>query len=76
MFQSFRVSMHAVVNNIVDNLLEAMNSILLIRRDDFQSLLNYLETLERKCKIFLEAGFEVANKNFCDAFALELVNYF
>ena len=63
-----------VVDNLIRNFLEAMYNALLIRGDDFKSLLKYLKGAVHRIKILDEVEFEVANPKFCDAIIGELEN--
>ena len=57
-------STFVVVDNVVNNLLEAMCNSLLIHGDNFPSLLKCLDASEHQCKVLKEAGFDVANSRF------------
>ena len=68
-------STYAVNEDIVGKFLELLYSALLVRGNDFSSLLKYIEASEHRYCILEEARFGVANPKFRDAQMKELEDY-
>ena len=67
-------STYIVVDNTIRSFLESMCNVLLIREDDFKSLLKYLKKAAHRIKVLDEAGFKVAKPKFHYAVIEELEN--
>ena len=67
-------SMHIVVDDVVENLLESLFNAVRIREDDFTSLPKYMEALDHRYLVLEEVGFNITNKRFRDILMNELLD--
>ena len=65
-------SSYVVVNDVLNNVLEAMHNFMLVKGDEYLSLPKYLEAAKQRFDVLKESDFDMASEGLRDVYMAEM----